>query len=426
MVRRGQRCWAVLVVAGVFAVAACSSDASDGAGRQPVDRTTSSTAAPATAEPARLEVRGSTYVVPDPLPAGEPGDVLATASRPPTDRLGRADRTLLLYRSATGAGEPTAVSAVLLVPPGEAPAGGWPLISWGHGTTGVADVCAPSLTDNLFYNEYAQEAAAFLEAGYAVVASDYVGLGTPGMHSYLVAADEGNAMVDAVTAARAVEPDLSADWFTVGHSQGGQAVLAATRAAGRSPNTRLRAAVAIAPASTLEAALPAVLADTAPADLVYGIYALAGLSTVRPGLDLSDVLGPEGRSRLDLLTETGCLLDTAAELRGVDVADIFALEPEAVAALSDALGDAADPDREPTVGPVLVVQGATDLDVPEAITAGMVARLQALGSDVTYRPYAGLNHDEVLGPSMCDVRSWLADHGGVPVADCTPQPTDLS
>ena len=51
---------------------------------------------------------------------------------------------LVMYRSTSAKGEPVAVSGVVSVPEGEPPAGGWPVISWGHGTTGTADRCAPS------------------------------------------------------------------------------------------------------------------------------------------------------------------------------------------------------------------------------------------------------------------------------------------
>jgi hypothetical protein len=56
----------------------------------------------------------------------------------------------------------------------------------------------------------------------------------------------------------------------------------------------------------------------------------------------------------------------------------------------------------------------------------MVDKLKALGSDVAYRTYPELNHDQVLGPSMCDLLAWLAAHGGRPVQACVPQATDMS
>ena len=51
---------------------------------------------------------------------------------------------LVLYSSRTPQGAKTAVSGSVSVPKGKVPKGGWPVITWAHGTTGVADACAPS------------------------------------------------------------------------------------------------------------------------------------------------------------------------------------------------------------------------------------------------------------------------------------------
>jgi len=206
-----------------------------------------------------VAISGYTYHVPDPLPPGPPGRLLAASDLGPDPEIAGAERWELLYHSTDVDGQDIAVSGALFVPPGPPPPGGWPVVSWGHGTTGMADRCAPSETANQYYDEYAQEVASFVRAGYAVAATDYPGLGTPGLHSYLIGVDEGNSMVDVVTASHTVDPGLSPDWFAVGHSQGGQAVLFATRAAGRAPSLHLLASVAVAPASGLSVILPAVL-----------------------------------------------------------------------------------------------------------------------------------------------------------------------
>jgi len=51
---------------------------------------------------------------------------------------------LVLYSSRTPQGAKDAVSGSVSVPKGKPPKGGWPVITWAHGTTGVADICAPS------------------------------------------------------------------------------------------------------------------------------------------------------------------------------------------------------------------------------------------------------------------------------------------
>lgn len=408
-----------IVAVAVLLAAGCSSDSA------------SEDAADPSTTPARKEwpapvIDGSTYEVPDDLSDAAPGDVLAAEELPPVDRLAGATRHRVLYASEDRDGRTVPVSGVVLVPDGTPPEGGWPVVSWGHGTTGVADACAPSLTDNLFYNEYAQEASTMLDAGYAVVATDYPGLGTPGMHSYLVGVDEGNAMVGMVTAARQVEPDLSATWFAVGHSQGGQAALFATRAAERAPELDLAGAVSIAPASGLELALPAITVGSVPADLAYGVYMLAGLSTVDDNFEVDDVLGPAGLSHRDVLLEDGCLLDAYSRLDVSEVDQIFSMSTDQAWELSERISRHGNPENEPVVGPVLVVQGEEDQDVPVQLTNLMVEAFDEHGSPVDYRTYPGLGHDQVIGPSVCDRLAWMAEHGGPAVPDCTPYETDLS
>lgn len=373
-----------------------------------------------------LERNGSSYAVADPLPAGEPGEVIAVAEPASSAVFPDAQRQELLYHSTDRTGEDVAVSGTLLVPEGNPPRGGWPVISWGHGTTGVADACAPSSTDNLFYNEYAQQVNWFLDAGYAVAATDYVGLGTPGLHSYSVGQDLGNAVADIVPAAHELRDDLSPTWYAVGHSEGGQATLFATRSASRHPDYPPAASVAIAPSSHLGLALPFIAAGELPADVVYGLYLLVGLSTVDPSVDPAQLVGPAGASVLDAVSTRDCLLDTLADLHQEDAANIFDLDPDEMARLSDLLAGVGDLDQEPTNGPLLIVQGETDHDIPAAVTAELVQRLRSQGVDVTERVYPGLDHDGVLGPSVCETLAWLAQHGGPAPTGCTAAPTDLS
>jgi hypothetical protein len=69
-------------------------------------------------------------------------------------------------------------------------------MAWAHGTVGIADVCAPSWAgrserDITYLNHW-------LDQGYAVVASDYQGLGTGGGHPYLIARPEASSVLDSV------------------------------------------------------------------------------------------------------------------------------------------------------------------------------------------------------------------------------------
>lgn len=115
---------------------------------------------------------------------------------------------LVLYRSVDMRGGSVAVSGTLAVPDGQAPPGGWPLISWAHGTTGVDDSCAPShdTSPDFPAHDYTslvrKVQAQWIAAGYAVAQTDYQGLGTPGPHGYLIGTAEQRAVTDMARAAR--------------------------------------------------------------------------------------------------------------------------------------------------------------------------------------------------------------------------------
>jgi Secretory lipase len=106
----------------------------------------------------------------------------------------------VLYRSTGLHDEPIAVSGILVVPPGPPPPDGRPIVAWAHPTTGIVPRCAPSLA--IFAFQQIQGLRDMVERGYAVAATDYPGLGTPGPHPYLVGVSEARAVLDSVRAAR--------------------------------------------------------------------------------------------------------------------------------------------------------------------------------------------------------------------------------
>jgi pimeloyl-ACP methyl ester carboxylesterase len=190
-------------------------------------------------------------------PAQKPGDLVETINLPNIDPVIRdtgAQSVRLRYRSTSAWNKaPVIVSAAAFIPAGQPPAGGWPIIGFGHGTTGVREGCGPSLSPNLLGG--ASMIAALLKNGYAVVLTDYEGLGEPGVHAYLDAQAAGLNIIDSVRALRQVRPSvLSNRWLAVGGSQGGAAVWAANEEAGaRAPELQLIGVVALVPAADFSA-----------------------------------------------------------------------------------------------------------------------------------------------------------------------------
>ena len=143
--------------------------------------------------------RDAFYEASGPDLAGKPGTIIRREPLAGPVPAG-ASAFRILFRSTGLQGEPVAVSAVLVVPAGEAPEGGWPVVAWPHPTSGVGRPCAPSLSPSVL--QMIQGLPGLLEHGCVVVATDYPGLGTAGAHPYLVGSGEGRAVLDAVRAAR--------------------------------------------------------------------------------------------------------------------------------------------------------------------------------------------------------------------------------
>ena len=126
--------------------------------------------------------------------------------------------------SCTTAPRTTAASwpkAPALCLPAAAPAGGWP-VSWAHGTQGIADRCAPSVSGPTHAERDGRFLDVFLAQGYAVAAADYQGLGSPGNHAYLHVRTAARNAIDMVKASRQYlgTATLSPRWVSVGYSQG--------------------------------------------------------------------------------------------------------------------------------------------------------------------------------------------------------------
>src|ERR1700761_7405261 len=191
----------------------------------------------------------SFYDAPRSMLAGQPGTLVRQEVIDGAPLGATAYR--VLYRSTGMKGEPIFVSGVVIVPEGDPPPGGRPIVAWAHPTSGVTPRCAPSLAIFLF--QEIQGLRSFIERGYIVAATDYPGLGTPETHPYLVGDSEGRAVLDIVRAASNM-PDAGggkrfAAW---GHSQGGQASLfTGMIAKAYAPELELVGVAAAAPATDL-------------------------------------------------------------------------------------------------------------------------------------------------------------------------------
>src|SRR5579862_70197 len=204
------------------------------------------------------------YVPPEPLPKLAHGTpiwarrITGGAALPSA-----AANYQMLYETLGPDGRAIAVSGTIAVPAGTPPAGGWPLVSWAHGTTGNAPQCAPSRSSEP--NVEQRMLDGFVKRGYAVALTDYEGNGTPGPHPYFVASSLARDVTDAARAARAIDPAIGQAWIVMGHSEGGTVALATGALDSRyAPELHLVGVVSYAPGTYLEGLLQSALLGDAP------------------------------------------------------------------------------------------------------------------------------------------------------------------
>jgi pimeloyl-ACP methyl ester carboxylesterase len=357
-----------------------------------------------------LRATSAGYVVPVGLPTEPPGTLISERDAPGQARLLGAQRAWqVLYHSTNQTGRDIVVSGLVLEPKGRPPDGGWPLAAWAHGTSGLADQCAPSIAKDLGNDSSAvREVTALLAQHLAVVASDYPGLGTPGVHTYLIGQADARAVIDSVTVAHALlRGTVSDSWITVGHSEGGQTALFVAQAADqRAPRWKFLGTVALAPASQLDLLVPFVEAGQDPVEQAYLIYALEGLSTVDANIKVDELLTPQARAILPDTT-TGCIDAITNDLARHPVDHVLAASTATKSRLATLLGRFDDPDHARAAEPILIAQGDVDRDVPKGATDLLITQLCALGDHVDYRTFPGLDHNNLVAGSQAVIDAWI-------------------
>jgi len=328
-----------------------------------------------------------------------------------------ATATQIVYHSLDADGRDVATSGVVLVPAGTAPAGGWPVIAWAHGTSGVARQCAPSLMKDVYYGELGL--ADMLRAGFAVVATDYHGLGTPGLHQYVSKIAQLHDVIYSVPAARSAVPSLGRRWVADGHSQGGMAAWGVAEAEFTLKDADYLGAISVAGAARQEELLTH-LGDT-PGVGFYLAFMAYGIHARYPAFAVTDMLTPVAMQHYPAASADGCWYQGYA-LYG-DVTGKAMLKPgwnqnpwAQRLFKENALGES------PVAGPLLVIAGEADATVPIEGVRQTVERACRAGSRLLeLRSYPGLDHDPAMLKSVPDQLAWIRERfAGAPATSSCP------
>jgi alpha-beta hydrolase superfamily lysophospholipase len=245
-----------------------------------------------------------------------------------------------------------------------------------------------------------------LRAGFAVVATDYHGLGTAGPHEYLDKTAQAYDVITAIPAARKAVPALGSRWVVDGHSQGGRAAWGVAEWETRHHDPAYLGAISVAGAADMGALVASLQAPGANA--FYQDYVAYGVRALTPGFALSRMLTGPALQRYDDLSTKGCwdyayarFLDQKAAL---PLARGWNSQPAVTRWLQDDRFGETPIDR-----PLLVIAGEADRTEPIALVRKKIDSACQHGVALSFRPYPGLDHDPTMQVSTPDQLAWIRD-----------------
>lgn len=352
------------------------------------------------------------YTPPDPIPAGMHGDLIRFQL---ADDSGRSRMYRIMYLSETIAGVPTVVTGLVLVPGGLAPFGGFRMLLDGHGSTGLADRCAPSQNVEtqpipLGIDMYSSNADSLV-----VASTDFEGLGGPGSHPFLVGISAGRGMLDSGRAARQL-PGVYVGHETaiLGFSEGGHAALWATQLAAEwTPEQPILGSVIASPASEVVQLVHESVGNPEFEALAVGI--VAGLAVAYPEAQdaLGTVLTTSGQELITAWNDQ-CFHESVTTSGGAFLAtDPTTTEPFASLLAANVAGTVATPT------PLLVLHSSEDERIPVAQSEVLLTRLCGAGQVVERRVVPGVHASGAAAAAQEGV-DWLVGiaSGTPPTSSC--------
>ncbi|WP_353160170.1 alpha/beta hydrolase family protein [Acinetobacter guillouiae] len=378
----------------------------------------------------------------DPV-VGTPSAYQSAAENPPN----AADSVVMTYKMKGIKGTETQATALVFTPKTAPPAGGWPIVAWGHGTTGVIDQCAPSrmkliTTTILGVDRSTHDMIdSFVKEGYVVVAPDYEGLGEPGgqeMHPFLHLKSAAYSITDAVVATKSwLGNKVSNKWAVAGVSQGGHAALGAAEYAARA-NMDYKGAVALAPANNLEMLeniTETDLANKTRAEQMMGYPALdaltsfmgAGMKSLYPNEPVYTNIFNDPYHTPAARAEERCLAGVIAAFtdrtnrteglfgRLVNFSRRKKAEYKDNPIVRQFLDKDSQPLQTQVKTPIIIYQGGADTIVYPQATDALVEKARALNTKIEYRTDPTWRHVNIQathvqnGNLLKDIKALLAD-----------------
>ncbi len=337
------------------------------------------------------------YDDPHPLSPGKPGELIR--SEPADDYALAADFSAfrILYHSRAADGRDVAASGVVLVPDGKPPAGGWPVIAWAHGFSDAARQCAPSLFRNLYYGPLL---SMYVNLGYAVVATDYTGLGTDFRSAVMDVPSNATDVIDSIPAAHAAVPQLGAKWIAIGPSLGANVAIGVAEMEGRSRDPNYLGSIAISGVTNLKAAYrPPAKGQSLR---MFALLAYA-IKTVYPDFDISDMLTEKAVPLYRQVNESCGSLSNSSQLA---VSEMLQGKWETNKFVEEFFGRNSL-GQKPAYAPLLVITDDGDPALPPWMTEQVVADMCKQGDSVQLDKFSDPQPGLVVGDSVRDQMAWI-------------------
>jgi pimeloyl-ACP methyl ester carboxylesterase len=256
--------------------------------------------------------------------------------------------------------------------------------------------------------EYGEEGLMpMVRAGFAVVATDYHGLGTEGPHEYVNKIAQARDVIYSVPAARAAVPALGRRWVAIGHSQGGLSAWSVAEMQATLKDPDYLGAVSVAGAADLKEVLGG-MNDPGSEAAFYLTYMAYAIHVQSPDFKPSDMLEGGTLARYENATTKGCWNYAYASFLDLPAGRVTKPGWEKTAAAekffkTDELGTA------PVGGPLLVIAGEADQTVPIASVRATVQKACHQGIALAFRSYPGLDHDPTMQQSTPFQLAWVKD-----------------
>ena len=359
--------------------------------------------APATAPVKRSQILHTLpltkfYDAPHPLPAGKLGELIRSESFDEYELPPEVSAVRILYHSRSASGEDVATSGVVLIPSDEKPpSGGWPIIAWAHEATGVARPCAPSLMRNVGHGPFL---SMYVNLGYAVVATDYTGLGTSFRNAFLDAPSNATDIIGSVSAARAAVPQLGARWIVIGEGEGSLAAVAVAEKQNEIRDPGYLGSIAIS--GLADAKEIFALSTQGPASSVFTFLAY-GIKTVYPEFQVTDMLTEKALALYQQIGQNCGETAIATQLPPAETLKPGWESNEYVKQYfaRNTLG------QTQARGSILVISADADRTVPVTVAAPVIARMCKQGDRVQWERYPDIDPGRVIGDSARDQITWI-------------------